>query len=1604
MNRFNEIIANISIKIDKIIDNEKITSSKTIYFNLKIYIEKFIKNWFINLCVNDIYILNTLSTFIIYRIIDLFIKNKENNDDILKQLYKNSNQDIKAIILLLLPYINDEKINVYIEITDLNELILNRSIKESDFNVERDITLNTHFKYTNIGLGLFDKNNKIMLIDQEYGKLIYKILYHNFVSIIETLSMLNGKLYINWLNIYPIDIENYKDSIIFNKTTNTVDTFVTKFLNNDFNALLDYNGLYIGEFYNVYRNIYYDSIKKVKWLIFIVNNEYLIQYLNKIYNFDNFFNFNTFNELDTLEKNKFIKSTVEITNDIELLSWKYILLFFVNSYSNKFIMYKEIYNFIKPFKMEIDNEESDNDFNKDSKRKFNNITNNDILLLLQNINSIGEFLWNYIKESLIIFNSTVYSNFLVKDNKILDVFEFDNINLKNIYNIAKSLSHESISNWKLLPVKYSSLSILQQQNFWKKINLIYNKNVWISLRSNLNIQENCKLTNTDYLLKMDLILESFSKEKYNLVWKYLVYNGLLSDFKVDFKLTDKTAYSLDKHFKKNLKSKDYGNAYYYLTNKQYKTHTCGLNNKTEYLDIIKDQLWYTFYAMDWIAQINFFHHYLNHRVIYITGATGQGKSTQVPKLFLYALKMLDYKNNGKVICTQPRIGPTIMVGNRISDELGVPVKQKSETLNDDIKTDNYYVQLLHSKDKHTKDNCNHLTLKILTDGSLLNNLIRNPILKDEIKQSKINDVIEYSNNNCYDIIIVDEAHEHNTNMDLILTLMRQSCYMNNDIKLVIMSATMDADEPIFRRYYNIINDNLVYPLRSSIIEYFYNNTFLYDAIYLDRRFHIAPPGKSTQHNITEIYEPNSTTEDIVKKIYESSNFGDILIFENGLSEINKRIESLNKIIPSNIIAIPYYSALHLKYKNLIENDLDKNIFKIRTDKLLVHKLWGTDYICNNSVNEGTYDRCIIIATNVAEASITIKNLKFVIDNGFAKVNAYDYLFNTTKLDQEEISEASRKQRKGRVGRVSSGTIYYLYNKGSREMVKPKYKITQENFSYSFIKLLETQQIDKKEENIMDIYYDPNQFLLFNNNYNNNNSISYKKNISAIIKNQFTINNIDNLLYWDSNYYNFMTTQQTYMYRKESGYTIDIIMDISGHFYIVHPFENNIKRNILGKIINNINDKLYDNLLLNLNYKYFLVNMDIHKNSNYNNYYKTEFYTYVEQMSNYLIWEDTSIEDVITVLTSKAYGSLYEVLEILTIIKITNGRMDSLIDNTLTYNYQECEIEFIHILLCDLKNTFSYFNIFQIISYDYLYNKYFYYFKNIVNIFIIDYKKNKINPPKNKYTANLWNLLAKQYNDGLLYDAIGFINCVHILIRENIGKINDPIYNFRNYQDELKKWCKLKNIKYDTIIKYLNKYVDVLIEILTIKKQFDLKLDKDPLEKMELESYSFKKSLVWKNKFEHIIRPFMHGNVFNIGIKCKTHDNHHKTIPISDITRTQYKTKNNIKLYNNSNLIYYHTKKESKDSNYNFEVTLTNKIEIEWLYNVLPFFYKPINFKDSMIKFDKYEKIEGDLYEEFCVKLKNKWTLTNIPFDSTKLPILATFIKNMKKQLLIQHSY
>ena len=543
--------------------------------------------------------------------------------------------------------------------------------------------------------------------------------------------------------------------------------------------------------------------------------------------------------------------------------------------------------------------------------------------------------------------------------------------------------------------------------------------------------------------------------------------------------------------------------------------------------------------------------------MYVTGGTGVGKSTQMPKLLWYGLFLIGIYN-GKIINTQPRVNATTNNAERISNELGVPIKEYNKNEKEMVNTDNYYVQYQTEKNKHTtglistqKISPPPSYLKIVTDGTLLVELQENIYLK-EIQEKKRG--IEYTPNNKYDIVAIDEAHEHNANMDLILTIMRDVVEVNNSIRLVIITATIDDDEPIYRRYYKNTNDNFLLPISNGLFTF---NRFTvayilieinktinitninYDRISNDRRIHISPPEADTTHIITEEYQkiPIKTYEESeklgIQKTIELTKkaTGDILFFSTSKNKIRNIVSILNNSeMPSNWCALPYYSELGTKWLDLFGSvgntkiNLDMN----RRDIFLM--INNLEY---RKVSPTLYTRYVIVATNVAEASITIRTLKYVIETGWQVSVSYDPFLGVTTNKITEITEASRKQRRGRVGRTQAGTVYYMYEKDARKNVKKIYPITQkiDELIYTLSRLLYdgftnidgVETPDKKVGN--------DELLKLNIVFAGNPMLR-----------------------------NIIIEPDEINYRRyKTGYDLKTIYDFNGEFYLIHPFENYVKR-------------------------------------------------------------------------------------------------------------------------------------------------------------------------------------------------------------------------------------------------------------------------------------------------------------------------------------------------------------------------------------------------------------------------------------------------------------
>jgi hypothetical protein len=1132
------------------------------------------------------------------------------------QFKQNRYQDLVALLLLLLPFINDDLNTKKQAITSLNDIFVAKINKNVDINGGEP-----KYLYSNLQYGrCIRKRDEIT--ERGYNR---EYLDHNYYLLLDTIRSVSNKLYVNWVDILPYDILSFKTRKIYIDTLDKFETGNLSVWNPTIESELTENvanklsGLCMDDIYDTIFNELYLNIKKIKWIIYDVVPSYpttepipmliACRYLFDLSAIVSGYKWDTITDEG---RERFTGEWREFTN----------LLAGGNNYISDFIkldnsaLYKIgfglLYAFDKGYKYK------DDAIEKGEYIQFYKVSNADVDLdEVEDVGGISsdkvyslvtlhpKHMYEYMRESIENFKRTWYYRYIFNQGTqfISEVDQYKDgvfasaevtgrtitLTLKNIYNYSKSISHFAATReykrgrfYPEFPKYWRSLTESQKGAVLDRLN-----NRVIPLHNWFNIMGYIQrtytgtslvpITNADLVSINSEIHDLIRSKLIQIIFESLITRGVLSYFHPFKEVTDESIIvgdekvrkeSIGNILRKTRLSKDnlyWKFSYYYLTGKPYSqidlfnsdegSNECGGSGgrggegskgnkntkKVDYFEYNISEHWFTFYAMNWISQIAFFQKYLNNRVMLVTGATGVGKSTQVPKLLLYALKAIDYKNNGSIACSQPRRPPTEKNAKTVSLQLGVPITDRVH----------YYVQYKHKLGSYTK-NVNHLMLKFMTDKSLLLE-IRNPLLKEARGSTK------YMPNNLYDIVIVDEAHEHNKNMDLILTEMRHVTYYNNDIKLIIVSATMDDDEPVYRRYYRDINDNRMYPPNASIAE---NNL---DRVNVDRRLHISPPGQTTKYKITEYYVPNENAIARINKIVTEDPTGFVLYFQPGIMEISGEIDKLNKVLPPDVIAIPFHSKLNDFQKCFVEN-IDDQLKNMRIDRRIPFSDFNQ---VTNSKGKSRYNRVVIVATNIAEASLTIRNLKYVIDTGVQKTAIYDFSKGGTTLIGKPISDSSRLQRKGRVGRTSSGTVYYLYSKGKTEGIKTQFDIAISDISPELYDMLYDSYASKP---IFTARNDPNNLQFVRRPVSIDSLDDLYGDINGlpnIIENQyFAAENfypyIGNMNHYDyqNSLNEFFTLQPVYT----SWFSQDTLTDESGKFYIVHPEELNISRNIVGEIV------------------------------------------------------------------------------------------------------------------------------------------------------------------------------------------------------------------------------------------------------------------------------------------------------------------------------------------------------------------------------------------------------------------------------------------------------
>lgn len=335
----------------------------------------------------------------------------------------------------------------------------------------------------------------------------------------------------------------------------------------------------------------------------------------------------------------------------------------------------------------------------------------------------------------------------------------------------------------------------------------------------------------------------------------------------------------------------------------------------------------------------------DHQVVVIAGATGSGKTTQLPKMCLEL-------GRKSIAHTQPRRIAARAVAERISEELKVELGGLV----------GYQVRFTDKVSAETK-------VKVMTDGILLNAMQRHRNLEQ------------------YDTIIIDEAHERSLNIDFLLGYLKQLLPKRPDLKVIVTSATIDPES--FSKHFN----------DAPIIEVS-GRTFPIE-------FRYRPTAREA-HDDTDPDEETTASDyidGIIKalKELEGEAEGDTLVFLSGESEIRDAQDAIAGSITSGALAkgtevLPLYGRLSAAEQHLV----------FQPSKVVGLR------------------RRIILATNVAETSLTIPNIKYVIDAGTARISRYSPKAKVQRLPIEAISQASANQRAGRTGRTSPGIVIRLY--------------------------------------------------------------------------------------------------------------------------------------------------------------------------------------------------------------------------------------------------------------------------------------------------------------------------------------------------------------------------------------------------------------------------------------------------------------------------------------------------------------------------------------------------------------------------------------------------
>lgn len=392
-----------------------------------------------------------------------------------------------------------------------------------------------------------------------------------------------------------------------------------------------------------------------------------------------------------------------------------------------------------------------------------------------------------------------------------------------------------------------------------------------------------------------------------------------------------------------------------------------------------------------------------NQIVILMGETGSGKTTQLPQFLIQAGYT---KNNQKIICTQPRRVAAISIASKVSKELGYPLGHEV----------GYSVRFEDYTSSKT-------ILKYVTEGILLREITANPTLSS------------------YSAVMIDEAHERTLNTDILLGLLKEIIKDNHEIRIIITSATMNVDK--FSKYFNnapiLVIPGRQYPITTYYLNEDPNEDFLVTCVRSIIQVHINP---RTVGDVLVFLPGQEEIETVEQMLLDLQSNDD----KNEISANNSKNENKNRDGNGNdnlfllsycklkMIIAPIYSAMPLE---------------------LQHRVF-------NTTPSGC--RKVVLATNIAETSITIENIVNVIDCGYSKQKIFNPRTGVESLVLRLCTRESVDQRRGRAGRTAPGKCLRLYRKETMEdeMEHSLPEILRSNL-IGMILQLESMGIDNLEE-------------------------------------------------------------------------------------------------------------------------------------------------------------------------------------------------------------------------------------------------------------------------------------------------------------------------------------------------------------------------------------------------------------------------------------------------------------------------------------------------------------------------------------------------------------